>query len=51
MEGMQRIARAFVQNPEIMLHELANAAVDLCGADSAGISIETQDKTDEAYYH
>jgi hypothetical protein len=52
MEGMQRIAHAFVERPDTILQELVNAAVDLCGADSAGISIEQEqeDKTDENYY-
>lgn len=51
MEGLRQIATAFVQRPETILQELVNAAVRLCGADSAGISIEREDKTDEAFYH
>jgi hypothetical protein len=51
MAGLKNLTKAFVENPETILQELVNAAVELCGADSAGISIETQDKTDEAYYH
>jgi hypothetical protein len=51
MEGMQRIARAFVERPETILQELVNAAVELCGADSAGISIEREDRTDKDFYH
>lgn len=50
MEGLHRIATAFVQRPETILQELVNAAVRLCGADSAGISIEREDRTDEAFY-
>jgi signal transduction histidine kinase len=50
MEGMRRLAHAFVENPETILQELVNAAVDLCGADSAGISIEREDKSDENFY-
>lgn len=49
MEGMNRIARAFVDHPDSILQELVNAAVDLCGADSAGISIE-QGGDDASYY-
>ena len=49
MEGMNRLARAFVENPESILQELVNAAVDLCGADSAGISMELGGD-DAAYY-
>jgi signal transduction histidine kinase len=30
---------------------LVNAAVDLCGADSAGISLEMEEKSDTAFYH
>ena len=51
MEGLQRIARAFVDNPETVLQELVQAAVDLCGADSAGISIEREDGTEKDFYH
>jgi hypothetical protein len=51
MEGMRRIAHAFVEDPSTILQELVNAAVELCGADSAGISIEKEDRTDENFYH
>lgn len=51
LEGMHRLARAFVETPETILQELVNAAVQLCGADSAGISLEREDKTDSNYYH
>ena len=50
MEGLHRLAVAFVENPNSILQELVNAAVQLCGADSAGISIEREDKTDALYY-
>lgn len=50
LEGMRRLARAFVDNPDTILQELVNAAVDLCGADSAGISMEQEEGTDESYY-
>ena len=50
MEGLHRLAIAFVERPETILQELVNAAVRLCGADSAGISIERDDKTDQHYY-
>jgi hypothetical protein len=50
MEGLHRLAVAFVEQPESILQELVNAAVQLCGADSAGISIERADKTDQDYY-
>lgn len=51
IEGMHRLARAFVTNPDTILQELVNAAVDLCGADSAGISIEQKEKSDENFWH
>ena len=51
MEGLQRLTTSFVQSPDTILQELVNAAVDLCGADSAGISLETEEKSDASYYH
>jgi len=50
VEGIRRLAGAFVESPDKILQELVNAAVDLCEADSAGISIERADGTDENYY-
>jgi hypothetical protein len=50
MVGMERVAHAFVETPDTILQELVNAAIELCGAESAGISIEREDKTDENYY-
>jgi signal transduction histidine kinase len=50
IEGMRRLAHAFAESPDTILQELVNSAVDLCGADSAGISIERQDKSDADYY-
>ncbi len=51
MEGMRRVARAFVDSPDTILQELVNAAVELCGADSSGISIQQETGRDEDYYH
>lgn len=51
MEGLQRIAHGFVGEPEAILQELVNSAVALCGADSAGISIERDGGTDTEFYH
>ena len=51
MEGMRRIAHAFVEDPDTILQELVNAAIELCGADSAGISIEKENRTDQDFYH
>src|SRR3984957_2786750 len=50
MEGLHRLAVAFVERPETILQELVNAAVDLCGADSAGISIEQEERTETNFY-
>ncbi|MGC1297955.1 MAG: GAF domain-containing protein [Alloacidobacterium sp.] len=50
-KGLQRIAHAFVEDPETILQELVKAAVELCGADSAGISIEKEDGSDKDFYH
>jgi hypothetical protein len=51
LEGVRRLARAFVESPDSILQELVNAAVDLCGADSAGISLEKEDWTENEFYH
>jgi len=50
LEGLQRLARAFVERPQSILQELVDSAVSLCGADSAGISVERPDKTESNYY-
>jgi hypothetical protein len=50
MSGMRRLAHAFAENPETILQELVTAAVDLCGADSAAISLVKDDGTDEEFY-
>jgi hypothetical protein len=50
MEGMHRVARAFVDKPDTILQELVNAAVELCGADSSGISVEREDGSDADFY-
>jgi hypothetical protein len=51
MAGLQRLSRALLEQPDTILQELVSAAVDLCGADSAGISIEKEDGSDEEFYH
>ena len=51
MAGLQRLSRALLEKPDTILHELVSAAVDLCGADSAGISIEKEDGNDQEFYH
>jgi len=51
MEGLRRLTHSFVQKPDTILQELVNAAVELCGADSAGISVETEEKSETNYWH
>jgi len=51
MSGLQRLSKALVDHPETILQELVSSAVDLCGADSAGISIQREDGSDQAYWH
>ena len=51
IEGMRRLASAFVDRPDTVLQELVNAAVSLCGADSAGISVVREQATAENFYH
>jgi signal transduction histidine kinase len=50
MAALQRLSRALLERPETVLQELVTAAVDLCGADSAGISIEKEDGNDQEFY-
>jgi hypothetical protein len=51
MAGLQRLSHALLERPDTILQELVNTAVDLCGADSAGISIEKEDGNDLEFYH
>jgi hypothetical protein len=50
-EGIQRIAHALVQRPESILQTLVDTAVELCGADSAGISIQRENAPETEFYH
>jgi hypothetical protein len=43
--ALRKIAEKFGGAPEAMLQQLLQAAVDYCGADSAGVSLEEQDET------
>lgn len=38
--ALRRLAHLFASRPEVVLQELCNIAVESCGADSAGISLE-----------
>ncbi len=41
--ALRRLSRVFAEKPESVLQELVNTAVEFCGADSAGISLEEPD--------
>lgn len=51
LEGMRRLAHTFVSHPETILQELVNVAVDLCGAESAGISLQEIAEDGTVTYH
>jgi GAF domain-containing protein len=44
--ALRRLARVFADKPEVVLQELVDIAVEFCGADSAGISLEELDAAD-----
>lgn len=45
LQALQSLAQVFAANPDAVLQKLVNIAVDFCGADSAGISLEEPDDT------
>ena len=49
--GMQRIARTFIESPEQVLQVLSDVAVDICKADSAGVSIEAITEDGQPVFH
>lgn len=51
MEALQRLSRALLEDPATILQELVQAAVELCGADSAGISVETEGRNNQELFH
>lgn len=51
LQGLNRLARVFVEEPATILQELVAAAVELCGADSAGISVVQENSTEDNFYH
>jgi DNA-directed RNA polymerase specialized sigma24 family protein len=51
LAAMQSLAQAFVENPDTILQALVEAAVDICGAQSSGISIQNQDPNGTISYH
>jgi hypothetical protein len=40
VSAMRRLAHVFAQNPETILQELTEVSIDVCGAESAGITLE-----------
>jgi hypothetical protein len=46
-DALRRVTQAFAAHPENVLEELVQVAVDCCGADSAGISLEESDEAGE----
>jgi hypothetical protein len=51
LSALQRLSHAFVERPDTIEQELVDVAIDLCDADSAGISMEKPDGTDDDFYH
>jgi hypothetical protein len=49
IKGMNQLSHAFAGTPDTILQVLVNAAVDLCGAESAGISIEREQSSAKFY--
>lgn len=47
LEAFQRLARVFAERSEVILQEVVNIAVEFCGADSSGISLEEQSESGE----
>lgn len=42
-EALQTLAHVFTESPQVVLQKLVDIAVEFCGADSAGISLEEPD--------
>lgn len=49
-EALQSMARAFAEPPPVVLQRLVDVAVEYCGADSAGISLEEADGDGELHF-
>jgi signal transduction histidine kinase len=43
-EALQLLTRVFVEDPQVVLQRLVDIAVEFCGADSSGISLEEPDE-------
>lgn len=46
-QALTRLAHVFAETPDAVLQELVDLAVECCGADSAGISLETKNEAGE----
>jgi len=46
-EALNRLAHVFAEAPEAVLQKLVDIAVEFCGADTAGISLEERDELGE----
>lgn len=42
-EALQTLTRVFIESPQVVRQKLVDTAVEFCGADSAGISLEESD--------
>jgi len=51
MEAMSRLASAFVADPDTLLQQLVQSAIDLCQADSAGISLKLREEDGSETYN
>jgi len=49
-DALRRVTVAFAEHPENVLDELVKVAVDCCGADSAGISLEEPNEAGEPMF-
>ncbi len=47
LEAFRRLTHVFAERPEIILQKLVDLAVEFCGADSSGISLEEQGEDGE----
>lgn len=47
LEAIQILADVFTEKPEVVLQKLVDVAVEFCGADSAGVSLEELDEKGE----
>src|SRR5271163_776077 len=50
ISGMLRLANAFAQRPERILQELVEVSVTMCGADSAGVTMEEPTSNGETQF-